>query len=392
MRSRWMMVVAGIVVVGALVAAASAVRAQEQPVRPTTYNGSLTFDGQPLEDGVMLVARIDDYETTSVSSKDGRYQGLVVQPPKQRYVGKTVTFHVEGVEANESEPFVSGRSGPGFTRYIYDLTFPALPMRPPTPTPTTTNTPVPTATPVVARPSVYSGTIIVSGGSVWSGARLEARLGDLRFPALVEGQQYSNLVVAPGDLAQVGQVIEFYLDGVKAETTDVYENGARKREFDIIFLGSQTPTPTRTPRPTATPTPIPTNTPVPTATPTPVPTNTPVPTATPTPEPTATPTPTPVPTATPTPELTATPVPTATVEPTATPTPSATTTEPVVTPADDTAEAAGPVDGGRCAAIDGGPPLTGAANLLLMLAPVGLIVGYRRTRKPTNPRTQNPPK
>ena len=144
-------------------------------------------------------------------------------------------------------------------------------MRPPTPTPTTTNTPVPTATPVVARPSVYSGTIIVSGGSVWSGARLEARMGDLRFPALVEGQQYSNLVVAPGDLALVGQVIEFYLDGVKAETTDVYDNGVRKREFDIIFLGSQTPTPTRTPRPTATATPIPTNTPVPTATPDPGP-------------------------------------------------------------------------------------------------------------------------
>ena len=115
MRSRWMIAVAGVVIVGALVVAASAVRAQEQPVRPTTYNGSLTFDGQPLEDGVMLVARIDDYETTSVSSKDGRYQGLVVQPPKQSYVGKTVTFHVEGVEANESEPFVSGRSGPGFT-------------------------------------------------------------------------------------------------------------------------------------------------------------------------------------------------------------------------------------------------------------------------------------
>ena len=69
-------------------------------------------------------------------------------------------------------------------------------MRPPTPTPTATETPVATATPVVARPSLYSGTIIVSGGSVWSGASLEARIGDLVFPALVEGQQYSNLVVA----------------------------------------------------------------------------------------------------------------------------------------------------------------------------------------------------
>ena len=379
MRSRWMMAVAGIVVVSALVAAASAVRAQEQPVRPTIYNGSLTFNGQPLLDGLRVIGRIEDYETTSVISKGGRYQGLTVQPPKQRYVGKMVTFHVEGTQAYETDTFVPGKSGPNFGRYIFDLTFPALPMRPPTPTPTATNTPVPTATPVVARPSVYSGTIIVSGGSVWPGARLEARLGDLRFPALVEGQQYSNLVVAPGDLALVGQVIEFYLDGVKAETTDVYENGARKREFDIIFVGAQTPTPTRTPRPTATRTPTPTNTPVPTATPTRVPTNTPVPTATPTPEPTATPTP--VPTATPTPEPTATAVPTATPEPTATPRPRATTV-PVVARADDTPEAAGPADRGSCVAIDGGPPLTGAANVLLMVAPIGLIVGFRRTRKP----------
>ena len=299
-----------------------------------------------------------------------------------------MTFHVEGAQANETETFVPARSGPNFTRYIFDLTFPTLPMRPPTPTPTPTETAVPTPTPVVARPSVYSGTIIVSGGSVWPGARLEARMGDLRFPALVQGQQYSNLVVAPGDLTLVGQVIEFYLDGVRAETTDVYENGVRNREFDIIFLATQTPTPTRTPRPTATPSPIPTNTPVPTATPTRVPTNTPVPTATPTPEPTATPSPTP--TATPTPEPTATPPPTPTVEPTATPRPPPTTAP--VARADDTPEATGPADRGSCVAIDGGPPLTGAANLLLMLAPVGLIVGYRRTRKPTNPRTQNPPK
>ena len=79
MRSRWMVAVVGIVIVGGLIAAASAVRAQEQPVRPTTYNGSLTFNDQPLLDGLRVLARIDDYETTSVVSKDGRYQGLVVQ-------------------------------------------------------------------------------------------------------------------------------------------------------------------------------------------------------------------------------------------------------------------------------------------------------------------------
>ena len=377
MRSRWMVAVAGVLVIGALVVAASGVRAQEQPVRPTTYNGSVTFNGQPLMDGLRVLARIDDYQTTSVITKDGRYQGLVVQPPKQRYAGQPVTFHVEGTQAYETEPFVSGRSGPGFTRYIFDLTFPTLPMRPPTPTPTATNTPTPTNTPVVARPSLYSGTIIVSGGAVWAGARLEARLGDHRFPALIEGDQYSNLVIAPGDLALVGEPIEFYLDGVKSETTDVYENGARKREFDLIFVGASTPTPTRTPRPTATPTPIPTNTPVPTATATPVPTDTPVPTATPT----ATPTTTPRPTATATPRPTATPTATPTPEPTATPRP-----RPTIAPISRATEAPTEdgdtgADRGGCLAIDGGgSPLAGAANALLMLAPIGLIAGYRRRR------------
>ena len=380
MRSRWMVAVAGVLVVGALVAVASGVRAQEQPVRPTTYNGNVTFNGQPLPDGLRVLARIDDYQTTSVITKNGRYQGLVVQPPKQRYVGQDVTFHVEGTQAYETEPFVPGRSGPSFSRYEFDLSFPTLPMRPPTPTPTATETPTPTNTPVVARPSVYSGTIIVSGGSVWPGARLEARLGDHRFPALIEGQQYSNLVIAPGDLALVGELIEFYLDGVKADTTDTYENGARKQDFDLIFVGAQTPTPTRTPRPTRTPTPIPTNTPLPTATPTPLPTDTPVPTATPTPTPTATPTAT----ATPTPRPTATPTATPTPEPTATPRPRP-TIAPISradnTPTTDGEDGDGGADRGGCFAIDGGgSPLAGAANALLMLAPIGLIAGYRRRR------------
>ncbi len=303
-----MIAVAGVLVIGALVAAASAVRTQEQSVRPATYNGTVTFNGQPLPDNLRLIARIDDYETVSVVTNNGRYQGLVVQPPKQRYVGQEVTFFVEGTQAYETDTFVPGRSGPNFTRYEFDLSFPSLPMRPPTPTPTATNTPTPTNTPVVARPSVYSGTIIVSGGSVWPGARLEARLGDHRFPALVEGQQYSNLVIAPGDLALVGELIEFYLDGVKSDTTDTYENGARKTEFDLIFVGASTPRP----RPTIAP-----------------------------------------------------------------------ISRTVAAPTSEDGEGDEGADRGGCFAIDGGgSPLSGAANALLMLAPIGLIAGYRRTRRP----------
>ena len=191
----------------------------------------------------------------------------------------------------------------------------------------------------------------------------------------------------------------------------------------VVIVVTATPVPTDTPVPTATPmatathtpvvivvtaTPAPADTPVPTATP--EPTDTPVP-PTATPEPTATPTP--IPTATPTDTPTATPEPTAThtfvpptntaVPPTATPVPPTAThtpeppatNTPVVEVAADGTSAPPPPTAIQPGASDTPPggacsespqpvsPLTGLANLALLLSPIALAGGarWRKRRK-----------
>ena len=155
-----------------------------------------------------------------------------------------------------------------------------------------------------------------------------------------------------------------------------------------------TPAPPNTPLPTETPMPEPTDTPVPTATPahtsTPLPTatNTPLPTATPVPTDTPAPTATPQPTATPTPQPTNTPLPTATPAPTSTPEPPTNAqAQPDNTPAPPPPTAIQPggsdtPPGGACS---GSPqpvsPLTGMANIALLLLPVALAGGARLRRK-----------
>ena len=131
------------------------------------------------------------------------------------------------------------------------------------------------------------------------------------------------------------------------------------------------------PQPTATPTPIATDTPTPTATATATSTPTVTPTPTETATPTSTATPTETPTMTPTP--TDTPVPTATA--THTPAPTATPEPPTQTPVILVVTATPSGDapsGGGCNSVDGVPLGVGAANLLLMVGPLGLIGGVRR--------------
>ena len=160
-------------------------------------------------------------------------------------------------------------------------------------------------------------------------------------------------------------------------------------------VATDTPAPTSTPEPMDTATPEPTDTPVPpTATPAPVATNTPQPTATPAPTNTPVPTATPAPTDTPVP--THTPVPTATVAPpTETPVPPTATSEPAPTdtpaavvasgntpaPPPPTAVQPGVSDtppGGACSESPQPlSPLTGIANLALLLSPIALAGGAR---------------
>ena len=356
---------------GALVATSEA---QAQPVIPTIYSGAATVQQLPVPDGLSLVARVGSYESGRVTVKGGRYELLVVAPPDPSFIGKAITFHLDGVQANETDSFSPGKSGPGNTRLIFDLTFPSLPAPTPTPIPihTPSATPTPTPTPVVALPAVYEGAIIVAGCSVPAEAEITARIGEHTFAALVEGGRYKNLVVTPDNPELIGGRIEFFLHGIRSSTTDIYRSGSSNKSFDLVFIGVPLPTPTPTLTPTPPP-PTPTQIVVP-PTPmrgSPTPTMTPVlrhpspvpppPTATATPTPTSTPTaPTPTPTQVPPAATSVSPTPTVeAISPTATATP-----EP---------------SGGDCVPLSvHAPGSMGLSNLLLWLAPLALVIRARR--------------
>ena len=401
-------VLAGVIAAAALTFALFGAANAQVPGIPQIFTGKAQAGGQPVPDGYTITARLHDYETEPVAVKDGWYVSLLVSPPAG-VPGGAITFYLEGmVKAEQTIVYAEGGLNLDFP-----LFFPSLPA--PTPTPTSVP-PTPTPTVPSVSPAVYSGPIIVAGGSVPEGATLVARVGGYESsPALIEREEYRNLVVAPKDGRLAGQQVEFFLGESRSETTDTFSSGAFKTGFALVFVGlpQPTPTPTATPVPTPTPTPPATPTPEPTVPPTPTPTETPVP-PTPTPTPTPAPTPTPEPTAmatatatptatpvpptnTPTPTATAvpptpapTPVPTATptatptstpVLPTSTPTPGSVPATAVAAVGTPTAGPDVEEEGGGCFAATNVSPGTAAANATLMFAPLALLVGYRRLRR-----------
>lgn len=320
---------AAIIVVGFLVSFGS-VNAQGLPPNlPAILGGTATSGGQPVPDGLIVVARIGStYQTEAVVVSGGRYDNLLIAPPSEtNVVGEVVRFFLDGtIQAAQTTTYQ-----PGAVNTNLNLTFPSLPVPTPTPSPTPTVTPIPSPTPRVALPSVYSGEIVIAGGSVPRDAELVARVGSyISTPAAINGINYSGLVVDPGDFNLIGQPVEFLLNGVLARTTDVYTSGSIKRDFVIVFIGFPTPTP--------------------------------VP---------ATPTPSPAPSPSTTPILAASPTATSTgTEPTATPGIAATAT------------AEGESSGGSCSAPDVNAPITaGMTNFLVMLLPVIALATYRKFRR-----------
>ena len=356
---RLRLIAAALAVAAVALATPGSASAQVPPI-PAVYSGTVTAD-VPVPDGLEITARVLDYQSQPVTTKGGRYEALTVAPPNlNAFGGQPVTFHIDGIQAGQTDTFQSGKVDLSF-----DLTFPSVPTPTPTPsptptiTPTPTLTPIPTATPIVAEPAIYAGPITVAGGSVPEGAVLVVRIGDYESaPALIQGDRYQNLVVNPRDINLLGKRMLFFLNGVQSETTRAYSSGTFDDDLRLVFVGLPSPTPTGVP-PTSTPTP-----PVePTASPTSV-LPTPVlaqPTITPTSRPTMTPIP-PPPTPTFTPVvITATPPPTLVTVVETTPT--------------------GP-SGRGCSRSDGQVGLLqGMGNLLVLVAPVVLIAGYRRVRR-----------
>lgn len=348
------------------------------------YYGNATVDGEPVPDGQAIVGRVGDYESKPVIVEQGRYAALSVAA-EASLNGQTVEFFLGGAQADETDIYQP--HGIPVIKTGFDLTFSGLPaptsVPEPTAPPSDTPQPAPTSppaepppspTPEVAEPMVFiSGLVVVLGMSqAPADSILVARIGDSYqsepAAAISEDGTYGGLVVDPGDSSFAGGEIRFFLDGVQARTTAVFTPGKLESDFDILFTDYPTPVPTHTP--------IPTSAPIPTPTDTPLPTRTPVPT----PEP---PTSTPVPTQT--------PAPTATPEPTSTPAPSPTSAPPPpsapISSQPPPAPTATPEESGGCFSAANVSPLTGAANLLLLAAPLGLIMGVRnarRTRKTDN--------
>ncbi len=317
------------------------------PPIPIVYAGTVLVAGSTPPDGLTLTARIEaGYEAEHVPIVGGRFRGLTIGLDNSNLLGSVVTFYLNGeVPSNQTVKLVS------LGVESLHLTFPRFPTPPPTPTSTSTPVPTSTPTPRSALPAAYSGPIVILGGTVSKDAELVARVGSyVSIPAVIDGNSYLNLVIAPNDPDLLGEEITFLLDGIEASTTDTYESGKITQNHTLVFVGVPTPTPTPTntptPMPTSTPTPVPTSTPtpaptstptlVPTSTPTPAPTSTPtpMPTSTPTPMPTSTPIPVPTSTPTPVPTSTATPVPTSTATPvpTSTPIPAPTVSPPTPAP------------------------------------------------------------
>jgi len=352
----------GILAIGLVEAGPAAAQPGPPPI-PVLYAGAATINGNsPVPDGFLVTARVREYTTEPATVMGGRYI-LIIAPPDSSYFGQPITFYLHNITALETDVF-----GPTALSPSFDLSFPMLPVPTPTSTP---DLPPPTPSPEAALPAVYSGQIIVAGGTVPPGAQLVARIGPYEsLPAVVQGDDYRNLVVDPNDLELVEETIKFFLNGIESRISDVYLGGSFKRDFQLVFVG--VPVPTSTPQP-------PTATPIP---PSPRPTATTRPTQTPVP-----PSPTPIlehptalpPTATRTPKPTATGVPvlsTPAPEPLpATATAQAPTPHPTLTPV--------PASSGCQLPFGPVPVLAGLGNMLLLLAPLGMILGYKRRHRRT---------
>ncbi|MBI2855616.1 MAG: hypothetical protein HYX93_02080 [Chloroflexi bacterium] len=79
--------------------------------------------GQPAPDGLLIYAKVRWYSSKTVKTFGGKYQGLIVAPNDWALDRETITFHLDGVQANETAIY----SGSVYDFKTLNLTFPALP-------------------------------------------------------------------------------------------------------------------------------------------------------------------------------------------------------------------------------------------------------------------------
>ena len=91
------------------------------PPIPALYSGAVLVGGETPPDGLIITARILDYESQPSTITDGRYELLIVGPLDESFIGEAITFVLDGLQADQTDIYI-----PGSVDLSFDLTFPAL--------------------------------------------------------------------------------------------------------------------------------------------------------------------------------------------------------------------------------------------------------------------------
>ena len=168
--------------------------ASAQRVIPHAFLGLATVNGNPASDGTAVAAFVDGRQVVAESVSGGSYPVLMVEPDADSFVGKTVTFTIGGIPANETALWTQGE--------ITQLNLTASPTQA-TPVPQATT--ATTATPVLvvgekgdAGPSGPQGSQGVQGPSGPPGVGGPPGSAGAAGPAGVPGQTGSRGLTGPG--------------------------------------------------------------------------------------------------------------------------------------------------------------------------------------------------
>ena len=168
--------------------------ASAQRVIPHAFLGLATVNGNPASDGTVVAAFVDGRQVVAESVSGGSYPVLMVEPDADSFVGKTVTFTIGGIPANETALWTQGE--------VTQLNLTASPTQA-TPVPQATT--ATTATPVLvvgekgdAGPSGPQGSQGVQGPSGPPGVGGPPGSAGAAGPAGVPGQTGSRGLTGPG--------------------------------------------------------------------------------------------------------------------------------------------------------------------------------------------------
>ena len=168
--------------------------ASAQRVIPHAFLGLATVNGNPASDGTVVAAFVDGRQVAAESVSGGSYPVLMVEPDADSFVGKTVTFTIGGIPANETALWAQGE--------VTQLNLTASPTQA-TPVPRATT--AATATPVLvvgekgdAGPSGPQGSQGVQGPSGPPGVGGPPGSAGAVGPAGVAGPNGSQGLTGPG--------------------------------------------------------------------------------------------------------------------------------------------------------------------------------------------------